>query len=182
MARGRRDDAWRDEGQQIRCIVSGFTAQPSGDLAHPGPSGSLQNLSDSFFQGGAIGGHPSRFSSLGSRVRAMWNVLSPEVLEPIRRQLGVAPRVLDGLVAEPSLQRSRIMTTVLTMWQQKLHGLVARRIHSRLGRSMACRAARKQKAPLGGRGLKFWESHKQRRVSSPPGLKFGRQPLIRTKR
>ena len=29
--------------------------------------------------------------------------LAPEVLEPVRRQLGVAHRVLDVLVAEPSL-------------------------------------------------------------------------------
>jgi hypothetical protein len=31
------------------------------------------------------------------------NRLSPEVLEPVRRQLGVAHRVLDVLVAERSL-------------------------------------------------------------------------------
>jgi hypothetical protein len=32
------------------------------------------------------------------------NLLSPQVLEPGRRQLGIAHRVLDGFVAEPRLQ------------------------------------------------------------------------------
>src|SRR5215471_3318898 len=34
---------------------------------------------------------------------------APEVLEPIRSQLGVTHRVLDVLVAEPCLQRPRIV-------------------------------------------------------------------------
>ena len=37
------------------------------------------------------------------------NRLSPEVLEPVRRQLGVAHRVLNVLVAEPSLQRPGVV-------------------------------------------------------------------------
>src|SRR6476469_4566933 len=39
-------------------------------------------------------------------------VSSPEVLEPVRRQLGVAHRVLDVAVTEVSLQRSRIVALV----------------------------------------------------------------------
>jgi hypothetical protein len=79
------DDAWRDEraADPLRCPR--IDAKPSGDLAHAGPSRSRQNLSDSLFQGGAIGGHPRRFSSLGSRVRAMWNILSPKVQVDTRR-------------------------------------------------------------------------------------------------
>jgi hypothetical protein len=40
----------------------------------------------------------SRVNYLGFRA-----VSTPEVLEPMRRQLGVAHRVLDVLVTEPSL-------------------------------------------------------------------------------
>jgi hypothetical protein len=47
----------------------------------------------------------------GSRAALCFG-LSPEVLEPIRRQLGVAHRMLDVLVAEPSLQRPRVVTGV----------------------------------------------------------------------
>jgi hypothetical protein len=39
-------------------------------------------------------------------------LLSPEVLEPARRQLGVSHRVLDIAVAEVGLQRSRIVALV----------------------------------------------------------------------
>jgi hypothetical protein len=38
--------------------------------------------------------------------------LSPEILEPIRRQLRVAHGVLDVLVPEPSLQRPRIVPRI----------------------------------------------------------------------
>src|SRR5215510_13514337 len=36
-------------------------------------------------------------------------LIAPEVFEPVRRQLGVPDRVLDVLVAEPCLQRPRIV-------------------------------------------------------------------------
>ena len=39
-------------------------------------------------------------------------VLSPEILEARRRQLGIAHRVLDVLVAKPSLQRPRVVAGV----------------------------------------------------------------------
>ena len=38
--------------------------------------------------------------------------LAPEVLEPVRRQLGVAHRVLDVLVPEPCLQRPGVVAGV----------------------------------------------------------------------
>src|SRR5215471_1660224 len=38
--------------------------------------------------------------------------LSPEVLEPIRRQFRVAHRVLDVLVPEPGLQRPRVVAGI----------------------------------------------------------------------
>src|SRR5262249_42037983 len=38
--------------------------------------------------------------------------LSPEVLKSIRRKFGVTHRVLDVLVAEPSLQRPRVVAGV----------------------------------------------------------------------
>ena len=38
--------------------------------------------------------------------------LSPEVPEPIRRQLGIAHRVLDIAMPEPRLQRSRVVACV----------------------------------------------------------------------
>ena len=38
--------------------------------------------------------------------------LSPEVFEPIRRQLGVAHGVLDVLVPKPCLQRPRVVAGV----------------------------------------------------------------------
>jgi hypothetical protein len=38
--------------------------------------------------------------------------LPPEVLEPIRRQLGVAHRVLDVLVPKPCLQRPGVVATI----------------------------------------------------------------------
>ena len=38
--------------------------------------------------------------------------LSPEVLEPVRGQLGVAHRVLDVFVAEPRLQRPGVVAGV----------------------------------------------------------------------
>jgi hypothetical protein len=38
--------------------------------------------------------------------------LPPEVLEPIRRQLGIAHRVLDVLMAQVGLQGSRIMALI----------------------------------------------------------------------
>jgi hypothetical protein len=42
-----------------------------------------------------------------------WHVpLVPEVLEPVRRQLGVAHRVLDVLVPEPNLQRPGVVAGV----------------------------------------------------------------------
>src|SRR5262245_32461923 len=37
------------------------------------------------------------------------SLIAPEVFEPVRRQLGVPDRVLDVLVAEPCLQRPRIV-------------------------------------------------------------------------
>jgi hypothetical protein len=40
------------------------------------------------------------------------NRLSPEVLEPVRGQLGVAHRVLDVLVAEPRLQRPGVVAGI----------------------------------------------------------------------
>jgi hypothetical protein len=49
------------------------------------------------------------------------------------------------------VERGRV--TVSTVWGGKPHGWVARRSHNRLGRPVACQAARKEKAPLGGRGL-----------------------------
>src|SRR5262249_4883874 len=39
-------------------------------------------------------------------------LIAPEVFEPVRRQLGVAHRVLDVLVPEPSLQRPRVVTGI----------------------------------------------------------------------
>ena len=39
----------------------------------------------------------------------LWTALPPKVLEPIRRQLGVAHRVLDVFMPEIGLQRPRIM-------------------------------------------------------------------------
>src|SRR5262249_861697 len=36
-------------------------------------------------------------------------LIAPEVFEPVRRQLGVPDHVLDVLVAEPCLQRSRVV-------------------------------------------------------------------------
>jgi hypothetical protein len=38
--------------------------------------------------------------------------LAPEVLEPVRRQLGVAHRVLDVFMAEPRLQRPRVVAGI----------------------------------------------------------------------
>ena len=38
--------------------------------------------------------------------------LTPEVLEPIRRQLGVTHGVLDVFVAEPRLQRPRVVAGI----------------------------------------------------------------------
>src|SRR5437764_13944478 len=38
--------------------------------------------------------------------------LPPEVLEPVRRQLGIAHRVLDVLVAEPRLQRAGVVAGI----------------------------------------------------------------------
>src|SRR6516225_6024629 len=40
------------------------------------------------------------------------NSLSPEVLEPVRGQLGVAHRVLDVFVAEPRLQRPGVVAGI----------------------------------------------------------------------
>jgi hypothetical protein len=48
----------------------------------------------------------------GAAAPAAANRLSPEVLKPIRRQLGVAHRVLDVFVAEPRLQRPRVATGI----------------------------------------------------------------------
>jgi len=51
-----------------------------------------------------------RFSQLTLHfLRASARLIAPEVLEPIRRQLSVAHSVLDVLVAEPCLQRSRVV-------------------------------------------------------------------------
>jgi hypothetical protein len=38
--------------------------------------------------------------------------LSPEILEPHRRQLGIAPRVLDVAMAEVGLQSAGIMSSI----------------------------------------------------------------------
>src|SRR5262245_3403744 len=48
----------------------------------------------------------------GASRPARYFALTPEILETIRRQLVVAHRVLDVLVAEPSLQRPRIVTGI----------------------------------------------------------------------
>src|SRR5262249_29361741 len=40
-------------------------------------------------------------------------LIAPEVFEPVRRQLGVPDHVLDVLVAEPCLQRPRIVPGIL---------------------------------------------------------------------
>ena len=42
----------------------------------------------------------------------MYHKLTPEVLEPARRQLGIAHGVLDVPVAEVGLQRARIVALV----------------------------------------------------------------------
>jgi hypothetical protein len=47
-----------------------------------------------------------------SRSERLNGKLTPEVLEPIRRQLGVTNRVLDVLVAEVRLQRLRIVPRI----------------------------------------------------------------------
>src|SRR5262249_40359149 len=39
-------------------------------------------------------------------------LIAPEVFEPVRRQLGVPDHVLDVLVAEPCLQRPRIVPVI----------------------------------------------------------------------
>jgi hypothetical protein len=39
-------------------------------------------------------------------------MLAPKVLEPVRRHLDIAHRVLNILVAEPSLQCSRVVTGI----------------------------------------------------------------------
>jgi hypothetical protein len=44
--------------------------------------------------------------------RARGRLSSPEILEPIRGQLGIAHRVLDVLVAEPCLQRPCVVAGV----------------------------------------------------------------------
>jgi hypothetical protein len=54
------------------------------------------------------------FSTVRSSRRqdASRGALSPEILEPIRRQLGVAHRVLDVLVPKIGLQRARVVTGI----------------------------------------------------------------------
>ena len=55
------------------------------------------------------------YAPRGARAKSSVTVppsLSPEVLEPSWRQLGVAHRVLDRAVAEPILQRQRIMSRI----------------------------------------------------------------------
>jgi hypothetical protein len=75
-----------------------------GDLARTGPSRSRQRQ---FSSAEATGRHPRRFRSSWSPVTAartrLTAVLPPEVAEAGRRKFGIANRVLDVLVAEPSL-------------------------------------------------------------------------------
>ena len=47
-----------------------------------------------------------------AHLRAVWRRSSPEVLEPLGRQLGMAHRVLDIAVAEVGLQCARIVPLV----------------------------------------------------------------------
>ena len=48
---------------------------------------------------------------------------APEVLEPVRRQLGVAHRVLDILVAQISLQSPRIAAVITTFQSESRQGI-----------------------------------------------------------
>ena len=48
----------------------------------------------------------------GAAAPAAANRLSPEVLKPVGGQLGIAPRVLDVLVAEPRLQRAGVVAGI----------------------------------------------------------------------
>src|SRR5262249_51701662 len=58
-----------------------------------------------------LGGAATTFPRSCNRAIRAASIL-PEILEPFRRQLGVAHRVLDVLVAEVVLQRARIDTLI----------------------------------------------------------------------
>jgi len=58
--------------------------------------------------GGAAAAWPLA-ARANQRCRPGGQLSSPEILEPIRRHLRVAHRVLDVLVPEPSLQRPRVV-------------------------------------------------------------------------
>ena len=55
-------DAWRDERAADPLHCPRIDAKPSSDFALTGPSGSLQCLMDSFFQGGGSQRPPEAFS------------------------------------------------------------------------------------------------------------------------
>jgi len=57
--------------------------------------------------GGRTSGSAAYWAQFGVELRS-----APEILEAIRRKLGVAHRVLDILVAEPRLQRPGVMAGI----------------------------------------------------------------------
>jgi hypothetical protein len=72
---------------------------------------------DAVHHGKGVGKEPLAAASTNTSAILSALVISsfeppPEVLEPMRRKVGVAHRVLDVLVPEPSLQRPGVVTGV----------------------------------------------------------------------
>jgi hypothetical protein len=101
------------ESKRAGPLLCCYRGMGSGDLAHTGPSRSRQRP---FSSAEATGRHPRRFRSSWSPVTAartrLTAILPPEVAEAGRRKFGIANRVLDVLVPEPSLQRPGIVACI----------------------------------------------------------------------
>jgi hypothetical protein len=100
------DDAWRDERAADPLHCPRIDAKPSSDFALTGPSGSLQCLMDSFFQGAGYRTPPEAFSRipaargrLGRRHRRRFSSVSPRF-----RTIQVCPKDLRVLRPQPKMR------------------------------------------------------------------------------
>src|SRR6266436_3507407 len=92
------------KGRLIRCTVSGLTPNLAAILRTPG----LPGVASARFPARRLpDATPRRFRSSQSPVTAartrLTAILPPEVAEAGRRKFGIANRVLNVLMAEPSL-------------------------------------------------------------------------------
>jgi hypothetical protein len=84
------DDAWRDERATDPLHCPRIDNKPSSDFALTGPSGSLQCLMDSFFQGGGSRRPPEAFSLIPDSRKGGTDSFSSHVSQSFQKSFAVS--------------------------------------------------------------------------------------------